>query len=58
MTDIYLNAGGATLQFALWSRNLTNEQHAFVVTNNAGIGGLTGIYSEPRTFGLDATFKF
>ena len=58
VTDIDLNAGGATLQLALWSRNLFNEQHTFVVTNNAGIGGLTGIYNEPRTFGLDATFKF
>lgn len=48
----------ASLEVALWSRNLFNEQHTFVVSSNPGIGGLTGIFNEPRTFGLDATIRF
>ena len=48
----------AKLQLSLWARNLLNEDHTFVVTNGAGIGGLTGIFNEPRTYGLDATVEF
>ena len=55
--DIPVGPGGR-LQFSLWSRNVFNEQHTFVVMTNAGIGGLNGIFNEPRTFGLDATVQF
>jgi iron complex outermembrane recepter protein len=48
----------AEFSLALWSRNLFDEQHTFVRLGNAGIGGLTGIYNDPRTYGLDATIKF
>jgi len=48
----------ARLTLSLWSRNLFNEEHVFVVLNNAALGGLTGIYNEPRTYGLDATIEF
>ncbi|MEO6340590.1 MAG: TonB-dependent receptor [Caulobacteraceae bacterium] len=49
---------GAKLQLSLWARNLFNEDHTFVVSSNAGIGGLTGIFNEPRTYGLDASIQF
>ena len=58
LADIPLAESGGRLQLSLWSRNLFNEQHTFVVTGNPTIGGLTGIYNEPRTFGLDATVQF
>jgi len=50
----------ATMQLSLWSRNLLNEQHTFVVTTSlpAALNGTTGIYNEPRTFGVDLTLKF
>ncbi|HKP77986.1 MAG TPA: TonB-dependent receptor, partial [Phenylobacterium sp.] len=48
----------ATMQLSLWSRNLLNEDHTFVVSSNAGINGLTGIFNEPRTYGLDLTLEF
>jgi len=48
----------AKLQLSLWARNLLNEDHTFVVSTGAGIGGLTGIFNEPRTYGLDATVEF
>jgi iron complex outermembrane receptor protein len=57
LADIPITEGGR-LQLSLWSRNLFNEQHAFVVMNNPTIGSLTGIFNEPRTFGLDATVQF
>jgi iron complex outermembrane receptor protein len=48
----------ARLTVSLWSRNLFNEEHVFVVLANSALGGLTGIYNEPRTYGLDATIEF
>jgi iron complex outermembrane recepter protein len=48
----------AVLQLSLWSRNLFNEDHTFVVSSNAGINGLTGIFNEPRTYGVDLTLEF
>jgi len=48
----------AGLTLSLWSRNLFNEEHLFVVLANSALGGLTGIYNEPRTYGLDVTIEF
>ncbi len=59
LTDIQVRED-ATLQLSLWSRNLLNEAHTFVVTTSpaAGLNGQTGIFNEPRTFGIDATVQF
>ena len=58
LTDIDLQSK-AKLQLSLWSRNLFNEQHVFY---RAGYSysstGITGLYNEPRTYGIDATVKF
>jgi iron complex outermembrane receptor protein len=48
---------GGVLQFSLWSRNLLNEQHAFLKNFNASLGTY-GIFNEPRTFGVEANVKF
>ena len=54
--DIQLS-NGAMMQLALWSRNLLDEQHAFVKNYNAALGTY-GIFNEPRTFGVEAKVKF
>ncbi len=56
--DIDVGRGGK-LQLALWSRNLFNEEHAFLRSNApfAAIGTY-GIFNEPRTFGVDGTISF
>jgi iron complex outermembrane receptor protein len=48
---------GAALQVALWSRNLLDEDHAFLKNHSAALGTY-GIFNEPRTFGVEATVKF
>jgi iron complex outermembrane receptor protein len=50
-------ADGALLQVSLWSRNLLNEQHAFLKNFNASLGTY-GIFNEPRTFGVEGNVKF
>lgn len=56
VTDLDLGSGGATLTFGLWTRNLFNQQHAFFRSFSPTSGG-TGIFNEPRTFGLDVSIK-
>ncbi len=52
-------ARGASLEVALWSRNLFNEQHRFVISRGAfAVFGTFGIFNEPRIFGADLTVKF
>ncbi len=48
---------GAMMQLSFWSRNLLDEQHAFVKNYNAALGTY-GIFNEPRTFGVEAKVKF
>ena len=56
LSDIRLPESGAKLQLSLWSRNLLDEQHAFL-RNNSAIGTY-GIFNEPRTFGVEGNIKF
>jgi len=53
----------AQLQVALWSRNLLDEDHTFLVNSTGyrsgrAVAGTLGIFNEPRTYGVDATIKF
>ena len=57
LTDISVSDSGAKVEFALWSRNLLNEQHVFLRNFNASLGTYV-IFNEPRTFGFNATVKF
>jgi iron complex outermembrane receptor protein len=47
----------AVLELSLWSRNLFDEQHAFLKNFNSSLGTYA-IFNEPRTFGLEAKVRF
>lgn len=55
LSDIEVGAG-QNFTIAAWSRNLLNEQHAFYRSFSSTSGG-TGIFNEPRTYGLEITMK-
>ncbi|KRG70584.1 TonB-dependent receptor [Pseudoxanthomonas dokdonensis] len=57
LVDVPLASDGATLDLSLWSRNLLDEEHLFYKLNNAALGQ-TGIFNDPRTYGLDLTVHF
>jgi iron complex outermembrane receptor protein len=48
---------GAKLTFGLWARNLLNQENAYYRSFSPTSGG-TGIFNEPRTFGMDVQVKF
>ena len=48
----------ARMQISFWARNLLNEDHIFAILGNASINGRTGLFNEPRTYGVDATIEF
>jgi iron complex outermembrane receptor protein len=54
--DIRFSGSPAVMEVALWSRNLLNEQHAFL--KNSNILGTYAIFNEPRTFGVEARLKY
>lgn len=56
LTDIALGRADATMELAVWSRNLLDESHVFYRNTNAMLGTY-GIYNEPRTIGVEARFK-
>lgn len=56
LTEIPLS-NGATMQVALWSRNLTDASYAFLRNYNAALGTYA-IYNEPRTYGVELNVKF
>ncbi len=62
VTDLQLG-GGHDLTLSLWARNLLNEEYltykAFAWSNTARtVSATSGIFNEPRTFGLDLTLKY
>lgn len=56
LSDIRLT-DAATLEVALWSRNLFDEEHAFVRNASPQLGAY-GIFNEPRTFGVEAKLQY
>ena len=44
------------LAVAVWGKNLLNDRYA--VTMSGGIGARIGIFNAPRTFGVEATYRF
>lgn len=49
----------AKLQLSMWSRNLLNESHTFYESRGGFAAfGAFGLYNEPQTYGVDATFSF
>ncbi|WP_421575259.1 TonB-dependent receptor [Stenotrophomonas maltophilia] len=57
LIDVPLNSTGSTLAVSLWARNLLDEEHLFYKLNNASLGQ-SGIFNDPRTYGLDVTVTF
>lgn len=57
LVDLPLNADGATLDVSLWARNLLDEEHLFYKLNNAALGQ-SGIFNDPRTYGLELAVRF
>jgi iron complex outermembrane recepter protein len=55
--DVRLESMGATAEFAVWARNLLDEEHLFYKSVNASLGTY-GIFNEPRTYGLEARLRF
>jgi iron complex outermembrane recepter protein len=55
-----INIGGdKTLALSLWSRNLFDDEYTFYESNAVTSRlGATGLYNDPRTWGLDATVNF
>ncbi|WP_397401300.1 TonB-dependent receptor [Phenylobacterium sp.] len=51
-------SNGPTLEFSLWSRNILNESHLFFKSFNTATRWTSGIYNEPRTYGLDLTIRY
>jgi iron complex outermembrane receptor protein len=58
LRDISLG-GRQRLDLSLWSRNLLDKDHTFYKSNLLySRVGTTGMFNEPRTWGLDATVHF
>ncbi|WP_066091518.1 TonB-dependent receptor [Xanthomonas massiliensis] len=57
LIDVPLNSTGSTIAFSLWARNLLDEEHLFYKLNSAALGQ-TGIFNDPRTYGVDVTVHF
>src|SRR6185503_17910788 len=56
IADIPAGRRGQTFTIAVWARNLLNEGHAFYRSFSPLTGG-TGIFNEPRTYGLEISVK-
>ena len=53
------NAGGTGIDAGLFARNVTKNVHLLGVGNLINnLGVITGIYSEPRTWGIELRYKF
>ncbi|MEO6517739.1 MAG: TonB-dependent receptor [Pseudoxanthomonas sp.] len=57
LVDVPLNTTGSTMAIALWARNLLDEEHLFYKLSNASLG-YSGIFNDPRTYGVDVTVNF
>ena len=57
LTNIQVG-GDHTLELALWSRNLLDEQHLIAQSLSTATTFRTGVFNDPRTFGLDLTIRY
>ncbi len=53
-----IEVGSGTLEVALWSRNLLNEEHLFYRGGLQATFGRFGMFNEPRTYGLDLSVRY
>jgi iron complex outermembrane receptor protein len=57
LADVDMGSLGTKMSFAVWARNLLNEQHLFYKALSP-TSGLNGFFNEPRTFGGEVNFRF
>ncbi|MET0282174.1 MAG: TonB-dependent receptor [Steroidobacteraceae bacterium] len=57
LVELPLNELGATAEFALWARNLLDEEHLQHKSTSASLGTY-GIFNDPRTYGIEARIRF
>lgn len=50
--------GNESLKLTLWGKNLLDDDYPTFGINFASLGLLTEQYGEPRTYGLEASYKF
>ena len=53
-----VKVGDGMLTFALWGKNLTNDDYPTFGINFGGLGIITEQYGPPRTYGLDVTYEY
>lgn len=53
-----VSVGEATASFALWGRNLTDEEYRAFGVDFGGLGYAGNVYGEPRSVGVDFTVRF
>ena len=53
-----VKVGDGLLTFALWGKNLTNDDYPTFGINFGGLGIITEQYGPPRTYGLDVTYEY
>lgn len=52
------NVAGTGLGLAVFGKNLTNERYAIGISRGETFGYLSRLYGEPRTYGIEASFRF
>jgi iron complex outermembrane recepter protein len=57
LPELPLNELGATAEFAMWARNLLDEEHLFYKSQSASLGSY-GIFNDPRSYGIEARIRF
>ena len=50
--------GGVTASFALWGKNLTDEEYRIHGIDFGALGYAGNVYGEPRSYGLDINISF
>lgn len=58
LSEIALMDDAATLEVALWGRNLADEEYLESAVDFGSLGWASGIFGPPRTFGLDVVLRF
>lgn len=55
-----VNVGTGTLEFSSWGKNLTDEQYRTYGIGSFGppLGFAGAVYNEPRSYGLDVTYRY
>ena len=56
LANIPVGSTGAKVTFAVWARNLFNEEHDFLKFGTAA-SGIQGFFNDPRTFGGEINIK-